>query len=109
MTTSSRKHTRWSFTFRPRLEILEDRTLLSVCTVDRLTDNNPPGGGGEGGTGMGDIRWCVVESLFRADTINFEVTGIINLTAPLRRDADGPQQHHLWKLRQQQRRRGNLP
>src|SRR6516162_6257632 len=68
--------------YRPRLEPLESRTLLSVCTVDRLTDNNPTGGG-EGGNGMGDLRWCVVESLFQADTINFSVTGTINLAATL--------------------------
>jgi hypothetical protein len=32
---------------------------------------------------MGDLRWCVTESLFRADTINFAVTGAINLNARL--------------------------
>jgi hypothetical protein len=68
--------------YRPRLELLESRTLLSVCTVDRLTDNNPTGGG-EGGNGTGDLRWCAIESLFRADTINFSVTGTINLSAAL--------------------------
>src|SRR6266849_291895 len=80
MTTSSRKHKR--VPFRPKLEILEERTLMSVCTVDRLTDNNPAGGG-EGDNGRGDLRWCVIESLFRADTINFDVTGTINLAAAL--------------------------
>ncbi len=65
-----------------RLEVLEDRTLLSVVTVDRLTDNKPFGGG-EGGSGMGDLRWCVIESLFQADIINFAVTGTINLAAVL--------------------------
>jgi hypothetical protein len=68
--------------YRPRLEVLESRTLLSVCTVDRLTDNNP-NGGGEGNGGLGDLRWCVVESLSQADTINFSVTGTINLAAVL--------------------------
>ena len=35
MSTSSRRP---AFAFRPRLEILEERALLSVFTVDRLTD-----------------------------------------------------------------------
>ena len=64
------------------LEPLESRTLLSICTVDRLTDNNPAGGG-EGGNGTGDLRWCVIESLFQADTIAFGVTGTINLVGVL--------------------------
>jgi hypothetical protein len=62
--------------------VLEDRSLLSTVTVNVLTDNNPTGGG-QGGNGMGDLRWCILESLFRADTINFSVTGTINLAAPL--------------------------
>ena len=78
----SLKSTRLPRSYRPRVEPLESRTLLSVCTVDRLTDNNPTGGG-EGGHGMGDLRWCVVESLFEADTIDFAVTGTINLAAAL--------------------------
>ncbi len=73
---------RRSRSYRPRLEALETRELPSVCTVDRLTDNNP-GGGGDGGNGMGDLRWCVTESLFRADTIDFSATGTINLAAAL--------------------------
>jgi hypothetical protein len=68
--------------YRPQLEALETRDLLSVCAVDRLTDNNP-GGGGDGGNGMGDLRYCAVDSLFRTDSINFSVTGTIILTAPL--------------------------
>jgi hypothetical protein len=32
---------------------------------------------------MGDLRWCAIESLFQADTINFSVTGTINLAAVL--------------------------
>src|SRR5262245_6943601 len=63
--------------FRPAVEALEGRTPLSVCTVDRLTDLD------EGKGGRGDLRYCVIESLFRADTINFEVTGVINLTRAL--------------------------
>jgi hypothetical protein len=31
----------------------------------------------------GDLRWCVIESLFRADTINFSVSGTINLALVL--------------------------
>ena len=68
--------------YRPRLETLESRTVPSVVTVDRLTDNNPAGGG-EGGNGMRDLRWCVIESLFQADTINSSVAGTINLAAVL--------------------------
>jgi hypothetical protein len=64
------------------LELLESRTLLSVVTVDRLTDDNPSGGG-QGGNGMGDLRWCVIESLFQADTIDFAVTGTISLNGIL--------------------------
>jgi hypothetical protein len=79
----SLKPIRSPFRFRPQLESLETRTLLAAVTVERLTDNNPAGGGGEGGNGMGDLRWCIVESLFRADTINFAVTGTIKLTAVL--------------------------
>jgi hypothetical protein len=67
---------------RLHLEALEPRTLLSTCTVDRLTDNNP-NSGGEGSGTSGDLRWCLTESLFRADTINFAVTGTINLAGPL--------------------------
>jgi hypothetical protein len=50
--------------------------------VDRLADNKPAGGG-EGGNGMGDLRWCVVESVYQADIIDFSVTGTINLAAVL--------------------------
>jgi hypothetical protein len=67
---------------RLHLEALETRNLLSTCTVDRLTDNNP-NSGGEGSGTSGDLRWCVTESLVRADTINFSVTGTINLAGPL--------------------------
>jgi hypothetical protein len=69
--------------FRPRLEILEDRTLLSVCTVDRLTDNNS-GGGGEGSDLAGDLRYCITNAA-DGDVISFGkgVTGSINLSGAL--------------------------
>jgi len=64
------------FRFRPRLEILEARTLLSVCTVDRLTDI------GQGYGPMGDLRYCLTQSQ-DGDRITFQVTGTINLTSAL--------------------------
>ncbi len=80
--SSRAKSLRLPRVYRPQLETLETRNLLSTCTVDRLTDNNP-GGGGEGSNGMGDLRWCITDSLFREDTINFAVMGTINLNARL--------------------------
>jgi hypothetical protein len=68
--------------YRPRLEALETRALPSTCTVDLLTDNHLTSGG-EGSDGMGDLRWCLIEALFRADTINFPVTGTIHLAGVL--------------------------
>ncbi len=64
---------------RPRLEPLEDRTLLSTCHVTRLTDQ---------GIGMGfrgDLRYCItkVNANPGADIIDFHVTGMINLTGVL--------------------------
>jgi hypothetical protein len=67
--------------FWPRLEVLESRTLLSVCTVDRLTDNNPAGGG-EGSNGLGDLRYCLTNA-GNGDDITFGVTGTINLAGAL--------------------------
>jgi predicted outer membrane repeat protein len=67
--------------YRPYLETLETRDLLSVCTVDRLTDNNP-GGGGQGSGGMGDLRYCISQAA-DGDNIAFGVMGVINLTGPL--------------------------
>ena len=65
---------------RPHLEPLETRELLSACAVDRLTDNNPAGGG-EGLDLTGDLRYCIRHG----NTITFEdgVTGTINLAAAL--------------------------
>ena len=42
-----------SRTHRLQLEVLEDRTLLSVYTVDRLTDT------GAGSDLAGDLRYCI--------------------------------------------------
>jgi predicted outer membrane repeat protein len=78
---SRRKSSRKEPSSRLILEPLESRTLLSACTVDRLTDNNPAGGG-EGGNGMGDLRYCISQAA-DGDNIAFGVTGVINLTGPL--------------------------
>ena len=59
------------------LEILEDRTLLSVYTVDRLSDT----GAGSGLTG--DLRYCITHATSGQDTIQFSVNGTINLTGAL--------------------------
>src|SRR5262249_25077259 len=59
-----------------RLEALEDRTLLSVCLVDRLTDL------GEGKELMGDLRYCLTQAQDK-DSIQFAVQGAINLTRAL--------------------------
>src|SRR6266852_5738288 len=56
MFTSSWKHKKLPIPFRPRLEILEDRTLMSVCTVDRLTD------AGQGSGLTGDLRYCMEQA-----------------------------------------------
>src|SRR5262245_60770626 len=63
--------------FRPLLEALEGRTLLSVCVVDRPTD------AGEGKDMRGDLRYCITEATSGEDTITFEVEGTINLTRAL--------------------------
>jgi hypothetical protein len=58
------------------LEVLESRTLLSVFTVDRLTDL------GQGAGQAGDLRYCLTNAV-TDDTITFGVTGTINLTGAL--------------------------
>lgn len=78
---SRRKMSRKEPNARLVLEPLESRTLLSVCTVDRLSDNNPAAGG-EGGNGTGDLRYCITQAA-DGDSITFGVTGAINLTGPL--------------------------
>ena len=58
--------------FRPRLDILEDRTLPSTFTVTNLLD-----------TGPGSLRAAVTAANANpgADVINFAVTGTIALTS----------------------------
>jgi hypothetical protein len=63
-------------TYRPRFQVLEDRTLLSTYVVDHLTDD---------GVGMGQsgsLRYCITNAV-DGDTITFGVTGTINLTGAL--------------------------
>ena len=67
---------RRSRTHRLQVEVLEDRTLLSVYTVDRLTDF------GQGNGLAGDLRYCILNAL-PGDTISFGVIGTITLTRAL--------------------------
>src|SRR5262245_5732505 len=63
----------------PTLEALEARTLFSTCHVTRLTDLG-------GGTGFrGDLRYCItkVNNEPGPDSIDFRVTGTINLIGAL--------------------------
>src|SRR6266571_2709405 len=62
---------------RLQLEALEDRTLLSVYTVDRLADT------GAGSDLAGDLRYCITHATSGEDTITFGVAGTINLTKAL--------------------------
>jgi hypothetical protein len=64
--------------YRPRLEFLEARTLLSTYTVDRLTDT------GDGSGSMGDLRYCITNAM-SGDTITFADgrPGTIRLTRAL--------------------------
>ncbi len=64
---------------RPRVEPLEDRTLMSTCHVTRLTDQ------GIGKGFRGDLRYCInkVNAEPGPDAIDFTVTGTINLTSAL--------------------------
>src|SRR5262249_45997613 len=62
--------------FQPHLDRLEDRTLLSVCLVDRLTDV------GEGKEFVGDLRYCLEQAQDQG-SIQFLVKGTINLPRAL--------------------------
>jgi hypothetical protein len=62
--------------YRPRLEMLEDRTLLSVFTVDHLADDMV-------GSGLnGSLRYSIINAA-DGDDIQFAVTGTINLGGAL--------------------------
>jgi hypothetical protein len=62
--------------YRPRLEVLESRTLLSTYLVDHLADDGV-------GTGTsGSLRYAITHAV-DGDAINFGVTGTINLTGAL--------------------------
>jgi hypothetical protein len=63
--------------YRPRLEMLEDRNLLSTFTVDHLADDLV-------GSGLnGSLRYCLAQATSGNDTITFGVTGTLNLTGAL--------------------------
>jgi hypothetical protein len=64
---------------RPHVEVLESRTLLSVCTVDQLSDT------GAGQEDHGDLRYCInwTNNNPGPDTITFAVTGTIYLQSAL--------------------------
>ncbi len=68
-----------SRSIHPRLEILEDRTLLSNYVVDSLTDT----GAGSGLTG--DLRYCITHATSGGDTITFaqSLTGTVTLESAL--------------------------
>ncbi len=82
----------------PRLQALEDRTMLSTCHVTRF---------GDAGVGMGfrgDLRYCInkVNTNPGADIIDFKIAGnTIDLTSPLPEltsdiDIQGPGYEALW-------------
>jgi hypothetical protein len=68
---------RHSRSFRPHLDVLEDRQLLSAYTVNALTDT------GAGSGPAGDLRYCITNATSGNDTIAFSVTGTINLETAL--------------------------
>ncbi|MBI1762219.1 MAG: putative Ig domain-containing protein [Acidobacteria bacterium] len=63
---------------------LQNLMMAGSFLVDRLTDNNP-GGGGEGAGFVGDLRFCLTQSnaLGGNNTIDFSVAGTINLAGEL--------------------------
>jgi hypothetical protein len=62
--------------YRPRLEVLEDRTLPSTYLVDHLADDMVGSGT------SGSLRYAITQAV-NGDAINFGVTGTINLTGAL--------------------------
>ena len=62
--------------YRPTVESLEARMLLSVFTVDRLTDS------GQGQGTAGDLRYCLTQAA-DGDQVTFAVTGTIPLSQAL--------------------------
>jgi hypothetical protein len=70
------KSTRVHRLFRPGVEVLEVRNLLSTYTVDHLADDLV-------GSGLnGSLRYCITNAT-DGDTITFGVTGTISLTGAL--------------------------
>jgi hypothetical protein len=70
--------------FRPEVQQLESRTLLATCHVTRLGDfgvGSDPGGD----QWRGDLRYCIrhANRIPGPDTIDFSVTGTINLRGAL--------------------------
>ncbi len=65
--------------FNPRLETLEERTLMSTCHVARLSDT------GNGKGFRGDLRYCINKANAEPgpDVIDFTVTGTVKLTEAL--------------------------
>ncbi len=59
------------------IEPLESRTLLSTCTVDRLSDT------GDGSGQVGDLRYCLTQATAARNKIVITATGTIDLTGPL--------------------------
>jgi hypothetical protein len=64
----------WSF--RPSIEVLEDRLApaVTVYTVTSLTDTNP-GGGGNGAATSGDLRYCITQANLNGGSTNDIVFG----------------------------------
>jgi len=58
--------------YRPKLQVLETRNLLSTCVVNHLADDSV-------GSGLyGSLRYCIANAV-DGDVIRFAVTGTINL------------------------------
>jgi hypothetical protein len=58
--------------------------MMAAFTVDRVTDNNPAGGGEGTGT-IGDLRYCMTQANIGggSNTIDFSLAGTINLAGEL--------------------------